>query len=411
MVSKWVRIGFTLMFGLFIAYLDRTNLSVGLPGMSQSLGFAGASFAVTSSLALTTFLVGYAFANLLGGVLTQRFDPKPVTIILFAVWSLVTVLTGWVTSVTLLLVYRLILGIAEGVYWPQQSRFAQAWFTDKERTSANAIIQYYGQYLALALGFIILTPVYSSFGWQPLFFITGGIGLLVVVPIYLAMLRGEPEEKVSTPKAPAGRLSLEALGGTPFLLLVFSYLTQGMLFWGITLWIPLAVNSLGFKGLAQAGASAVPYIAAVVLAIPMTRLSDRTGQRVLIASLGEIIPGILLLLLGVVQDSGLRLALITIGLGFYASSYTPNIWAIIQSRMDRSTVGTAAGIVNGIGAGGGGTIAGWLVGLMLQATGSYIPGFVTLGGISIVGGIALLMYGRTAHSVAVSPRMKAEAKA
>ena len=190
------------------------------------------------------------------------------------------------------------------------------------------------------------------------------------------------------------RLTLQSLGGPPFLLLVFSYITQGMLFWGITLWIPLAVRSIGFTGTSQAVASFLPYIAAVALAVPMAIISDRTRQRVLIAALGLLIPGILLLLLPQVDSGYGKLALITVALGYYASSYTPNIWSILQATVDPSSVGPASGIMNGLGAGGGGTIAGFLVGMLNAATGSYMSGFMVLGGLVILGGIALLIYGR-----------------
>jgi|GEM_PF-7014560 len=93
------------------------------------------------------------------------------------------------------------------------------------------------------------------------------------------------------------RLTLASLGGPAFLLLLFSYLTQGALFWGITLWIPLAVKTLGFTGFEQAFASAIPYLFAVVLAIPLSRLSDRTKRRTLIAGLGLLIPGLLVVTL------------------------------------------------------------------------------------------------------------------
>jgi hypothetical protein len=50
--------------------------------------------------------------------------------------------------------------------------------------------------------------------------------------------------------------------------------------------------------------------------------------------------------------------------------------------------------MNGLGAGGGGTIAGFLVGLLNGHTGSYMSGFVVLGALVILGGVALLIYGR-----------------
>ncbi|MBV9734977.1 MAG: MFS transporter [Acidisphaera sp.] len=394
--SRWWSIGGSLMVGLFVAYLDRTNLSVGLPSVARDLGFAGDRFAVTSSWALTIFLIGYAVANIVGGVLTRRHDPKTVVIWSFAIWSAATVVAGMAASVAVLLACRLVLGIAEGIYWPQQSRFAKSWFAPDELTKANSIIQYYGQFLALAIGFMVLTPIYQAYGWRILFYLTGGIGLIVIVPLYAAKLRPESEAPYAH-RTVAGEphgLTLAQAGGPPFLLLVFSYITQGMLFWGITLWIPLAVRSLGFTGMAQALASAVPYFAAIAFAIPMSAISDRTGRRVLIASLALLIPGVMLLLLLPEVDSGLaKLALITLAMGFYAGSYTPNIWSILQSTVAPEAVGATAGIMNGLGAGGGGTLAGFLVGLLYSATGSYMSGFMVLGGLVVLGGLSLLAYG------------------
>ncbi len=394
--SRWLRIGGTLFVGLFVAYLDRTNLSVAIRAVSEEMGFAGERFAVTSSWALTTFLIGYAFANILGGIVTRRMDPKTVVIACFALWSVATVVVGFTSSVAVLLACRLILGVAEGIYWPQQSRFARAWFASHELTRANSIIQYYGQFLALAVGFMVLTPIYDAFGWRVLFFLTGGIGLVIIVPLYVTMLRPESEApyRLQEAEQKKPRLTLASFGGPPFLLMVFSYITQGMLFWGITLWIPLAVRSLGFTGWSQAFASSLPFIAAALFAIPMASISDRTQRRVLIASLGMLIPGCLLLALPLVDSGTLKLALITVALGYYASSYTPNIWSILQSTVAPEAIGAASGIMNGLGAGGGGTIAGFLVALMNSYTGSYTSGFMVLGGLVILGGLSLLAYGR-----------------
>lgn len=393
--SRWMSIGGTLLIGLFVAYLDRTNLSVALPQLSKDLGFAGDNFAATSSLALTIFLIGYAFANVFGGIFTYRIDPKKIVVWTFLLWSLATIVVGFTSSVTVLLGCRLVLGVMEGIYWPQQSRFARAWFAPQERTTANSVIQYYGQYLALAIGFVSLTPVYNALGWRMLFYITGGIGLLVIVPLYIAKLRPESEGPwAEAPSGPPPKLTWDSLGGVSFVFLVVSYITQGMLFWGITLWIPLVVRALGFTGTSQAFASAVPYFAALALTYPMAKLSDRTGKRVLIASLGLILPGLLLLLLPQVGNPGLKLTLITVAMGYYASSYTPNIWSILQGGVKPQAVGPASGIMNGLGAGGGGTIAGFLVGMLKESTGSYDAGFVLLGGLVVFGGICLLIYGR-----------------
>ena len=394
--SLSVSIGWSMAFGLFVAYLDRTNLSVSISQVAQDLHFAGPHFTVTSSWMLTIFLIGYAIFNIAGGFLTLNADPKRVLIGCVALWSVATLIGGAAGSIWLLLACRFVLGAAEGVYWPQQSRIARAWFEPETRTRANSLIQYYGQYGSLALGFLILTPLYDAFGWRALFFMTGAVGLILVVPLYIGVLRPEHEAPFPPPARAESRarLSLASFGGMSFLLLVVSYLSQGMLFWGITLWIPLVTKSLGFSGASQALANALPFLAAVLLAIPMAALSDRTSKRVLIASLGQILPGILLLFLPLLDNPSLKLTIITVALGYYASSYTPNIWSILQANVAPEAVGPASGIINGIGAGGGGTIAGFLVAFMNKATGSYMSGFMVLGLIVMAGGFCLLAYGR-----------------
>lgn len=394
--SRWLGIAGSLMVGLFVAYIDRSNLSVGLAEIAKDLGFAGADFAVTSSWLLTIFLIGYALANILGGLLTRRYDPKWVVISMFALWSVATLVAGFASSVAVLLVCRLILGIAEGVYWPQQSRFASAWFAPRELTRANSIIQYYGQFGALALGFFILTPLCEAIGWRHTFLLTGAIGLVFIVPLYWLALKPQrqaPYYQASSAQRPPA-LTFQALGGSAFVLLVISYITQGMLFWGITLWIPMVVKSLGYSGWAQAGFSALPYAAALLLAVPMAMISDRSNKRVLVASLGLIIPGAILLLLPQFAEGYAKLVVLTVAMGFYASSYTPNIWSILQTTVAPSAVGPASGIMNGLGAGGGGTLAGFMVGMLYQATGSYTTGFVVLGALVILGGVLLLVSGQ-----------------
>lgn len=395
--SPWLKIGGSLLLGMFVSYLDRTNLSVALPELSKDLGFAGANFAEVSSWALTTFLIGYTIANVLGGLFTRKADPKRVAIWCVTLWSIATIIVGFTHSIWVLLACRILLGITEGIYWPQQSRFARAWFSPQQRTRANSVVQFYGQYLALALGFIILTPMYDAFGWRVLFFITGGLGLAIIVPLYLRNLRPEIEAPYRDEHAATGsseKLTLASFGGPAFFFLIFTYIAQSMLFWGITLWIPLVVRSLGFTGFSQAIASAVPYLAAVLLAIPIAKISDKTNKRVLIASLGLLIPGCLIISLPLIDNAVLKIALITLAMGYYASSFSPNIWSLIQGSVSPHATGPAAGIINGIGSGGGGTIAGFLVGMMYLKTGSYLAGFVVIGVIVICGAVSLMIWGQ-----------------
>ncbi|MFA1284711.1 MFS transporter [Citrobacter telavivensis] len=395
--SKWFRIGVTLMVGLFVAYLDRSNLSIALPGMEKELGIDGAA---TKSLALTGFLIGYALANFFGGFLANRLNPKITIVTMVFLWSVVQIMTAWISSAALLIAFRIILGIAEGIYWPQQFRFARAWFNKDETTRGTNLIQFYGQFLALSLGFIILTPIFDHLGWKWVFYITGGMGVFIVVPMFLAFLKNSPD-KASAPDEPAeepepagGKISFSDLGGAPFLLLVFSYFANGMLFWGITLFIPMAVLSLGFSGFSQGVASALPYFLAILLAIPVSWYSDKTQKRGLIAACGLGSAGLFLIALPFIDSPFGKLALITLAIAWFTSCYTTNIWSIITSSVKKSAVGPAAGVINGVGAGLGGTTAGFVVQYLQSWSGSYVPGFTVLGVVAILGGISVYTYSR-----------------
>jgi len=399
--GRWVRIGLLLAVGLFVAYLDRSTLSIGIAGVSRDLGFAGHDFAAMSSLALTAFLWGYLVSNLLGGVLTARIDAKWILLISVAGYSLCTVLIGFSENITMLIVLRVGVGIFEGFYWPQQFRLAKEWFDEKDMTRASAMIQYYGQYLALALGFFILTPVYAALDWRPLFWILGGLGLVLILPLYTAFLRSKPGSPrfspIRIPAAdPAERkgLTFASLGGWSFLLIVFSYFTNGMLFWGITLFLPQTVATFRLPPALNGLAAATPYLVSLVLTFPMIALADRTGRRGIIAVSGLVVGGVLIACLPFTGDPVVRFVLISLGLGYFTAAYTPNIWAIAVTRFSPHAVGPATGIINGFGAGGGGIVAGALVGGLLAATGTYFAGFTVLGLAAIAGGIALAIYVR-----------------
>lgn len=403
--GRWTRIGLLLAVGLFVAYLDRANLSIGITGAARDLGFSGASFPQTSSLVLTAFFWGYLVSNLLGGFLTARMDAKWIIVITAAGYSLSTVLIGFTANPGQLLTLRIAIGVFEGFYWPQQFRLIKEWFVEREMSRANALIEYYGQYASLAIGFLILTPVYAALDWRALFWILGGIGLVVILPLFMTFLRSRPGApqfgRAILPARDVPRhesLTFRALGGWPFILIVFSYFTNGLLFWGITLFLPQTVAEFKLSPITGGLVSAIPYLVSIALAVPMISISDKSGRRGAIAVSGLVIGGILVACLPLTSNPFAKFTLISLGLGYFTATYNPNIWAIAVIRLNPNAVGPATGIMNGIGAGAGGIVAGPVMGSLLAATGAYFAGFAVFGLVAILGGIALIIYLRVAGS-------------
>ena len=74
---------------VFICYLDRVNISVAIIPMAQEMGWA----ADIQGLVLSSFFVGYALTQVIGGRLADRYGGKAILAIGVLVWSVATMLT------------------------------------------------------------------------------------------------------------------------------------------------------------------------------------------------------------------------------------------------------------------------------------------------------------------------------
>ena len=103
---------------LFVAstinYFDRATLSFALPQISTSLGLQPAAKGVL----LSAFFWSYALMQVPMGLLADRFNLRWIYAGAFALWSFAQGLTGFATTLTMLIGFRIILGIGEAIYLP-----------------------------------------------------------------------------------------------------------------------------------------------------------------------------------------------------------------------------------------------------------------------------------------------------
>ncbi len=77
------------------------------------------------------------------GVFTQRYDPKKIVILMVLIWSIATVLPIFTSSVYVILICRLVLALPKAFIGRSSPASPATSVSDKERTQANSIIQYY----------------------------------------------------------------------------------------------------------------------------------------------------------------------------------------------------------------------------------------------------------------------------
>jgi ACS family glucarate transporter-like MFS transporter len=188
---------FLLIFGLFllstVAFLDRTNVSIAGPAISQEYQLDK----VQLGWVFSAFLIGYASFQIPGGWLAVRFGPRRVLTGAVLWWGAFTALTAAVpvsTSSTLLLLIlvRFGLGIGESVVYPAANQFVARWIPVQERGKANGWI-FAGVGAGAGLTPPLLTGIISDHGWRASFWFCAVIGVLVGLIWYVAA-RDRPEQ-------------------------------------------------------------------------------------------------------------------------------------------------------------------------------------------------------------------------
>src|SRR5258706_15283921 len=110
---RW-KIFLMMLFLISINYIDRASLSVAMPLIGKEFDMDPA----TQGLLLSSFFWTYAFMQVPGGLLADRFKPRIVIAAATLGWgffqAIAAVCTGWFT----LLLTRLGLGAAEAPIYP-----------------------------------------------------------------------------------------------------------------------------------------------------------------------------------------------------------------------------------------------------------------------------------------------------
>lgn len=173
---RWVFITL-LSAATFINYLDRGSLSVALPFISRDLHLGP----VQQGLALSSFFWAYALMQIPMGWVVDRFDIRRVYAAAFVLWSLSAAGTGLVRGLGDLLLCRALLGLGESVYLPGGMKVVSLHFRADESAWPAGLFDL-GAKIGLALGTTIDVWLLVEFGWRSLFFRTGLVGLLWLIP-------------------------------------------------------------------------------------------------------------------------------------------------------------------------------------------------------------------------------------
>lgn len=198
----------------WITYLDRAAISSVKDPIAEELRLDDKAMGAVFS----AFALGYALGQIPTGWLADRVGPRVLLTAVVMLWSLLTGLTGFVSTFSSLLLVRFFFGLAEAGAYPGTARAFYSWLPASERGRANGIV-FAASRLGAALAFPLMAWLIAHYSWRMTFYLLALPGLVWGVAWY-ALYRERPTEKR---EAQGGLTLREALKTTAFRLALFQY--------------------------------------------------------------------------------------------------------------------------------------------------------------------------------------------
>ena len=406
---RWV-IFATMFFLLAVNLMDRITLSIGMPYIKEEFNLSP----TTQGLILSSFFWSYALLQVPGGWLLDRFGPrKVITGALFG-WGFFQAIIGLASGGISLILARIGLGVMEAPVSPSGAKLSSTWLTQSER-GRGAVIMDSGSPLGVALGGIIVAHLIVMFdSWRVTFVV---VGLFTMLLGFLAwkVLRDRPSEHPSVDQkeveyiAAGNAVNASGTDDTaPTKGLGISWFTMiaimvgraswGMVYWGLLTWGPSYLAQAQHLELAAIGNSTFLIFIMGTLGclfsgffvdfLVKRGITHNVALKTLLSISGIVGLGSLYAL-ATITDPTIAVGLLAVAAFFmmFGSLY----WSFPAILAPKDRVGMVGGLMN-MANSCAGILVPILVGVILQATGSYesvlvyfavCAGFYTVGTLCI----------------------------
>lgn len=392
--SNWVLLLLCLMF--LILYVDRVNISTAAPLIRADLKLSNTEL----GLVFSAFAYPYAFFQLVGGWLGDKFGARATLGVSGIIVVAATAATGTVGGLATLFAARLALGIGEGATFPTATRAMAAWVPEANWGFAQGITHAFAR-----LGNAITPPLIAALvvvvSWRGSFVVLAAVTLVWVLA-WVWFFRDDPAAHPSITPEELGRLSARSRRGVreavPWLPLFRRMLPvtavdfcYGWNLWLFLSWIPSFFyqnyhQDLKQSALYSAGVFAGGVVGDTVGGLWSDHILRRSGD-VAAARRNVIVAGMLggfVFLLPVIMVRDVTVAAASLSLAFFCIELVVGpIWSVPMDIAPRYA-GSAGGMMN-FGFGVAGIISPFVFGYLIDLTGSWTWPFA--------GSVVLLLLG------------------
>ncbi len=402
--AAWRLIPFmSLMY--VVSFLDRVNISFAALTMNHDLGFSPQAYGFGAGI----FFWGYFFFEVPSNLMLQKVGARLWMCRICVTWGLLSMVQAFVREPVSFAIVRFLLGAAEAGLYPGMLLYMTYWFPSSTRA----------RFIALFLGGVPLSNVIGGplsgwmlglsgqglHGWQWMLILEGIPSLLCGIASLWVLPDGPAKAKwlsADDKQAIAARLAAEPPGSlhgfkemlldVRIWLLIIPDFSIVIALYGLNLWQPQMVKTLGYSNVETGFIVALPYLLAMGAMVLLGVVSDRSGERAGPVALGAFAGAAGML--GAVWFGSHGLIILSLCLacsGIYAALAV--FWTLPASMLRGTAAAGGLALLNSF-SNLGGFFGPYLMGWARQQTGDFTLGMSLLAGMLVLAGLSVLWIGR-----------------
>ena len=396
-----------LLFACYVAaYLDRVNVGFAKLQMLRDLRFSETTYGLGAGM----FFIGYFLFEIPSNIILHRVGARLWIARVMLTWAVISAAMLFVTSATGFYILRFLLGVAEAGFFPGVILYLTYWYPSNRRAAIIALfmtgIPVAGVIGGPISGWILkaMAGVHGLAGWQWLFLLEAvpsfilGVAVLAYLEDGIASARwlaadekeiltsriSEDQKHASTHSLLAGFTNTRVW----FLGVIYFCLIAGL--YGAGFWLPTLIQRTGVASpLAIGILTVLPNAVAAVAMVTISRRSDRTRERrwhLVIPALVGAAGWLVTVRYG--RDTAIALSGMSLAMAGVTTSLS-QFWCLPTAILAGAAAATGIALINSIG-NLSGFLGPWLIGWLVDRTGSTDVGVYALAGVMAMGSLLVL---------------------